>query len=287
MSKLYDETKQIMKKNNIVANKALGQNFLIDENVVESIVSAAEIKNDDLVIEIGPGLGTLTQKLLQKAQKVIAVELDKKMVEILNNRFKNYNNFYIINEDILKIDLNKIIKEEKKQNNIKKVKIVANLPYYITTPIIMYLLENRIDLESITIMIQKEVAERIVATPGSKKCGAITYGVHFYAELQSIMTVPKTSFIPAPKVESQVIKLIIRNKYPVDVKNTKLLFDLIKYSFMLRRKTFINSLENSALKISKDKVKLILNELKIEENIRGEKLSLQDFANITNKMEEI
>ena len=178
MQNLYEETKFIMKKYNVSANKNLGQNFLIDYDVIDAIINTSEISKDDLIIEIGPGLGTLTKFLLEKAGKVIAVELDNKMVHILNDRFANYKNFEIINADILKIDLNEIIKSNKIEKKFRNAKVVANLPYYITTPILMNLLENKLDLESITIMIQKEVADRIVAIPGSKLSGAITYSVY-------------------------------------------------------------------------------------------------------------
>lgn len=286
MQSLYDETKYLMKKYNISANKNLGQNFLIDKDVIETIVRASEINKEDLVIEIGPGLGTLTNMLLQEAGKVIAVELDKRMVEILNDRFALYTNFEIINEDILKLNLNSIIAKEKENNNIKNVKVVANLPYYITTPIIMNLLENELNLESITIMIQKEVADRIVAIPGSKLSGAITYAVHYYSEPESIKIVPNTSFIPAPKVGSEVIKLQIRQNPKVDVKNKSLFFNIIKASFMQRRKTLANALLNSKLFNSKEEVKQLIQNANIDENIRGEKLSLQEFANLANLISE-
>lgn len=282
MQNLYDETKYLMKKYNIFANKNLGQNFLIDSSVVEAIIDASEINKEDLIIEIGPGLGTLTNILLQKAGKVIAVELDKRMVQILNDRFDMYTNFEIINEDILKLNLNDIIIKEKTNNKIKNVKVVANLPYYITTPIIMNLLESQLNLDSIIIMIQKEVADRIVANPGSKLSGAITYAVHYYSKPESIKIVPNSSFIPAPKVDSEVIKLQIRKNLEVDVKNKALFFNIIKASFMQRRKTLANALLNSKLFQSKEEIKQLLEESNLDKNIRGEKLSLQDFANLSN-----
>ena len=282
MQNLYDETKYLMKKYNIFANKNLGQNFLIDSSVVEAIIDTSEINKEDLIIEIGPGLGTLTNILLQKAGKVIAVELDKRMVQILNDRFDMYTNFEIINEDILKLNLNDIIIKEKTNNKIKNVKVVANLPYYITTPIIMNLLESQLNLDSIIIMIQKEVADRIVANPGSKLSGAITYAVHYYSKPESIKIVPNSSFIPAPKVDSEVIKLQIRKNPEVDVKNKALFFNIIKASFMQRRKTLANALLNSKLFQSKEEIKQLLEESNLDKNIRGEKLSLQDFANLSN-----
>ena len=187
MDNIFEETKNIMKAYNIKANKSLGQNFLINSEVVEKIIESSELSTDDLVIEIGPGLGTLTKYLLEKAGKVICIELDTRMVKILKNRFASRDNFEIINEDVLKVDLNKIIKENKSTGKIKNVKIVANLPYYITTPIIMRLLEEQLDIKSITVMIQKEVAERLIEIPGGKNTGAITHTVYYYCESEKIM----------------------------------------------------------------------------------------------------
>ena len=286
MQNLYEETKYLMKKYNVSANKNLGQNFLIDYDVVNNIVDSADISKEDLTIEIGPGLGTLTNILLQRAGKVIAVELDSRMIDILKDRFSFYDNFEIINDDILKIDLNKIIEQNIKQYKFKKVKIVANLPYYITTPIIMKLLEDKLNLDSIIIMIQQEVAERIVAIPGSKLSGAITYGVYYYAQTESIVVVPNTSFIPAPKVNSEVIKLNIRKTPPVVVNDENLFFNIIKASFMQRRKTLINALVNSTIIGTKEMAKDLLNSLNIDENIRGEKLTIQEFAKLSNIISE-
>ena len=282
MQNLYEETKFIMKKYNVSANKNLGQNFLIDYDIVDAIINASQISKDDLIIEIGPGLGTLTKFLLEKAGKVIAVELDTKMVKILNDRFTDYKNFEIINADILKLDLNEIIKINKEEKKFKNAKIVANLPYYITTPIIMNLLENNLDLESITIMIQKEVADRIAAVPGSKLSGAITYSVNYYSIPEIKKHVPNTSFIPMPQVDSEVIKLKIRKEPAVYVENKEMFFKLIKLSFMQRRKTLANALQNLELFSSKEEIKKILLELNLNENIRGEKLKIQDFADLAN-----
>ena len=279
---LFEETKFLMKKYGITANKNLGQNFLIDESVIIDACDSANIKKEDLVIEIGPGLGTLTKFILERAGKVICVELDERMIDILKERFFLYENFEIINEDILKVDLHKLIKEEKNEN-IKNVKIVANLPYYITTPIIMKLLEERLDLQSITVMVQKEVAERLIAVPGEKFTGAITYSVYYYADSENVRVVDKSSFIPEPSVESEVINLKIRENPPVNVNNEELFFKLIKIAFMQRRKTLVNSLSNSGF-IEKNKIIEILKQLNINENIRAEKLSIQDFANIANKI---
>ena len=284
MKNILQETKFILKKYNIKANKNLGQNFLINESVVEKIIETADIKKDELVIEIGPGLGTLTEFLLQKSGKVICVELDEKMIKILKDRFFMYNNLEIINEDILKLDLKELIKKEKSSNLITKVKIVANLPYYITTPIVMKLLEDKLDIESITIMIQKEVADRLIETPGEKNTGAITYAINYYAIAEGIMEVPNSSFIPEPEVTSKVLKLTIRNKPLIEVKNPQLMFDIIKYAFMQRRKTLLNALVNGNIFKSKEEGIKILQTLKLDVNIRGEKLKLQDYANIADEL---
>ncbi len=256
---LEEETKFLIKKYNISANKNLGQNFLIDEQVVENIIEAAKISSEDVVIEIGPGFGTLTNKLLEKAKKVIAVELDSKMVNILKDRFSLYNNFVLLNEDVLKIDFDKLIKDQ----NIEKdtIRIVANLPYYITTPIIMKLLEEKVPAKNITVMIQKEVADRLTAIPGEKETGAITYCVYYYCESEKIMIVPNTSFIPEPQVNSEVITLNIRKNPPVNLKDEKKFFQIIKASFMQRRKTLINGLANSGI-ASKEQIKELLNSLR-------------------------
>ncbi len=284
MENILEETRYIMKKYNIKANKSLGQNFLISQNVVENIVESSNIGKNDLVIEVGPGLGTLTKYLLEKAKKVICVELDKKMIKILDDRFKLYENFELINQDILKVDLKNIIKEEKEKNNIENVKIVANLPYYITTPIIMKLLEEELDLESITVMIQKEVADRLIAVPGEKNTGAIIYTVYYYATSEAIMEVPNDSFIPEPEVTSKVIKLNVRNNPPIEVKNKEVMFRIIKSAFMQRRKTLLNALTNTKVFLNKEEGIKILKELNLSENVRAEMLSLQDFANIANKI---
>lgn len=284
MENILEDTKFIMKKYGIRANKALGQNFLINEAVVENIIECSKISKEDLIIEIGPGLGTLTKYLINSAGKVICIELDKKMIKILEDRFSLFDNFEIINQDVLKVNLKDLIKEEKETKKITNVKIVANLPYYITTPIIMKLLEEELELESITVMIQKEVAERLIATPGDKETGAITYSVYYYAESQKIMEVPNSSFIPEPEVTSEVIKLNIRKNVQVDVKSKKVMFRIIKCAFMQRRKTLLNALTNTKVFISKDEGVKIFNELNLDVNIRAEKLTLEDFAKITNKI---
>lgn len=279
MESAYKETMFILNKYNISASKSLGQNFLINDGVIERIVESANISNEDLIIEIGPGLGTLTKKLLEKAKKVIAIELDKRMISILQERFSLYDNFKLINDDILKVNLNEIIQNEK---DIKEVKIVANLPYYITTPIIMKLLEDKLALKSITVMVQKEVAKRLTAKPGSKQAGAITYAVNYYCEPEEIVIVPNSSFIPEPEVESEVIKLNLRNSPPVKIESEDLFFKLIKTSFMQRRKTLVNGITNSGL-MNKEEIKKILAKINLPENVRGEVLTMEDFAKLTNE----
>ena len=280
MENILEETKSIMKKYGIRANKSLGQNFLISNEVVEKIINASDIKENDMVIEIGPGLGTLTKFLLQKAKKVLCVELDKKMIKILNDRFSDYNNFELINEYILKVNLKKIIEDNKKTEQIANVKIVANLPYYITTPIIMKLLEEKLDIESITVMIQKEVADRLIEIPGGKNTGAITYTVYYYCESEKIIEVPNNSFIPEPDVTSEVIKMNLRKEPAVKIQEPKIMFMIIKSAFMQRRKTLLNALTNTKVFINKNEGLNILKKLNLNENIRAEELSIQDFANI-------
>ena len=284
MENILEETRFIMKKYNIKANKNLGQNFLISKEVVEKIVDCSQITKEDLVIEIGPGLGTLTKYLLEKAGKVICIELDTKMLQILEDRFSLYNNFEIINDDVLKVDLKNIVKSEKENTEIKNVKIVANLPYYITTPIIMKLLEEELELESITVMIQKEVADRLIAIPGQKNTGAITYSVYYYATSEGILEVPNDSFIPEPEVTSKVIKLNIRKNPVVQPKDKEKMFKTIKCAFMQKRKTLLNSLTNNKIFDNKQQGIEILNSLKINENIRPEELTLEQFAKISDNL---
>ena len=284
MKKLLEETKTIMKKYGIKANKDLGQNFLINEEVVENIINSSEISKEDLIIEIGPGLGTLTKELLKKAGKVICIELDKKMIKILKERFISYSNLEIINDDVLKVDLKELINKYKGHDNIKKVKIVANLPYYITTPIIMKLLEDKLDIESITVMIQKEVADRLIEIPGGKNTGAITYTIYYYCESEKIMEVSNNSFIPEPDVTSEVIKMKLRNKPAVEIENPKVMFMIIKSAFMQRRKTLLNALTNTQVFASKQEGLKILKKLNLDENVRAENLSIQDYANIAKEI---
>ena len=268
MENLYNKTKFILKKYNISANKSLGQNFLINDSVVNKIVESAEITKNDLVIEIGPGLGNLTEFLLEKAGKVIAIELDQRMLEILN-------------EDVLKVNLNELISKNK-NSEIKNAKIVANLPYYITTPIIMKLLEEKLDIETITVMVQKEVADRLIAIPGEKLSGAITYSVYYYATSENVTIVENNSFIPEPEVDSEVIKLSIRKNPPVELLDEDQFFKTVKASFMQRRKTLINALVNGGILKSKQDAKKLFDDLNMNYNTRGESLSIEMFAEISN-----
>ena len=272
---LYEETQMLLNQYGLRANKKLGQNFLINEEIIDEIVEKSCITKDDTILEIGPGLGSLTKALLDKSKRVIAVELDGNMINILKNRF-NQKNLEIINDDILKIDLNEITKK------YGKIKVVANLPYYITTPIIMKLLEEEYNIESITVMVQKEVGERLCAVPGSKDFGAVTIGVNYYSNAKIIIDVPKENFLPVPEVDSCVIKLDILEKPPIELKDKKRFFKLVKAAFSQRRKTINNSLASGEFK--KEDVLNTLNKLNIDLKLRAEDLSIQDFANITNEL---
>lgn len=271
------ETRFIMDKYHISANKNLGQNFLIDDETVLGIVNTANVSKDDLVIEIGPGLGTLTKELLERAGQVTCIELDKRMIEILQDRFSMYNNFELINSDVLKVDLKEIIKK----SNLANTKIVANLPYYITTPIIMKLLEERLEIQTITVMIQKEVADRLITKPGTGDTGAITYAINYYSEPKRVLEVPNTAFIPEPKVNSSVIQLQILKEPKVKVEDEAKLFDLIKTAFMQKRKTLVNGLANSNKYGTKEQIEQALTNLNIDLKIRPEKLALEQFAELS------
>ncbi len=272
------ETIAILNKYGLRANKKLGQNFLINESIIYDIVKKANVTKEDVVIEIGPGLGSLTKELINNAKKVIAIELDPNMIDILKSRFGIFDNFEVIYGDVLKIDLEELIK------GYDSVKVVANLPYYITTPIIMKLLEDRLKIKSITVMVQKEVGERICATHKDKEYGAITVSVQYYSEPQIIIDVPKENFLPAPEVDSCVIRLDMREKPPVFLKDEKLFFRLIKGAFTQRRKTINNSLTCSGK--SKEEIMAALNKLGIDSKLRAENLSIQQYADIANTLVE-
>jgi 16S rRNA (adenine1518-N6/adenine1519-N6)-dimethyltransferase len=274
-------TVAVLQKYNFNFQKKYGQNFLIDTHILENIVEAADVNKNDLVLEIGPGIGTMTQYLCENAREVIAVEIDKKLIPILeNDTLSSYSNVTIMNEDILKVDINKIVQEK---NNGNPIKVVANLPYYITTPIIMGLFESHVPIESITIMVQKEVAQRMQVGPGTKDYGALSLAVGYYAKPEIMFIVPATCFMPRPNVDSAVIKLTKHTNPPVTVSDEKLMFDIIRASFNQRRKTLVNGLNNaSGLNVTKDNVVNALNSMGLPETIRGEALTLAQFAELTN-----
>lgn len=276
-------TKSVIDKYGFTFQKRFGQNFLIDTNIIEKIIDGSGITKEDTVLEIGPGIGSMTQLMAEAAGKVIAVEIDKKLIPVLEDTLSDYDNIRIINEDILKLDMHKLIEEE----GIKSLKVVANLPYYITTPIIMGLIERDLPIESITVMIQKEVAERMNAKPSTKAYGSLTLAVNFYASTEIVTMVPPTCFIPKPNVGSAVIKLTKLLVPSVNTKNDKLMFQIIKGAFAQRRKTFINSLTNSTqLPYEKEDVAKALESLGIDVRIRGEALSLEQFALLTDILSE-
>ena len=271
----------ILQKYNFMFQKRFGQNFLIDTRVLDKIISASGITKDDMILEVGPGIGTMTQYLCESARKVVAVEIDKNLIPILeNDTLKEYDNVRVINEDILKLDINKLVEEE---NDGKPIKVVANLPYYITTPIIMGLFESHVPIESITIMVQKEVADRMQVGPGTKDYGALSLAVQYYAKPEIIANVPPNCFMPRPNVGSAVIKLTRHEQVPVEVKDEKLMFKLIRAAFNQRRKTLQNSINNSPeLSLSKDQVVEALDKMGLSQTIRGEALSLEQFATLAN-----
>lgn len=278
------KTIEVLQKYDFTFQKKFGQNFLIDTHVLDKIISAAHITNEDMVLEIGPGIGTMTQYLAEAAGKVIAVEIDKNLIPILSDTLSEYQNVRIINEDVLKLDLRKLADEE---NGGKAIKVVANLPYYITTPIIMGLFENHVSVESITVMVQKEVADRMQTGPGSKDYGALSLAVQYYAEPYIVANVPPNCFMPRPKVGSAVIRLTRHKEPPVEVKDEKLMFDIIRASFNQRRKTLANGLNNSdKITCSKEIITEAIEKLGKGPSVRGEALSLQEFASLSNDIFE-
>lgn len=275
----------ILQKYDFVFQKRFGQNFLIDTHVLEKIIREAGITKDDMVLEIGPGIGTMTQYLCENARKVIAVEIDKNLIPILTqDTLSEYDNVRIINEDILKLDINQLVEEE---NGGKPIKVVANLPYYITTPIIMGLFESHVPIESITIMVQKEVAQRMQAAPGTKDYGALTLAVQYYAVPKIVANVPPNCFMPRPNVASAVIRLIRHDKCPVNVRDEKMMFAIIRAAFNQRRKTLQNSIHNAPeLHFTKEQIVEVLEQMELAQTIRGEVLSLEQFAEFTNRLIE-
>lgn len=276
-------TIEILQKYQFRFQKKFGQNFLIDSHVLEKIIGEAEITEDDCVIEIGPGIGTMTQYLAEKAREVIAIEIDRNLIPILQDTLSSYSNVRIINEDVLKVDIRQLAEE---RNQGRPIKVVANLPYYITTPIVMGLLESHVPLQSITIMVQKEVADRMQEGPGSKDYGALSLAVQYYAKPKIVAQVPPNCFMPRPKVGSAVIRLTCYARPPVKVRDERFMFDLIRASFNQRRKTLVNSLGNAAnLKLKKEEVEAALEGMKLSPTIRGEMLSLEQFADLSNTLD--
>ena len=280
--KLSDPKKtiEVIQKYQFAFQKRFGQNFLIDAHVLEKIVSAAGITKDDCVLEIGPGIGTMTQYLAESAGQVIAVEIDTNLLPILADTLKDYSNVKVINQDILKVDINELVKE---YNNGRPIKVVANLPYYITTPIIMGLFESNVPIDNITVMVQKEVADRMQVGPGSKDYGALSLAVQYYASPYIVANVPPNCFIPRPNVGSAVIRLTRYKEPPVQVNDPKLMFKLIRASFNQRRKTLQNGLNNSpAISFSTEEIAKAIESLGVSPSVRGEALSLEQFAQLAN-----
>ena len=277
-------TIEILKKYNFNFQKRFGHNFLIDTHILEKIVDEAGIDEDDCVLEIGPGIGTMTQYLCERAGRVIAVEIDKALIPILNDTLSSYNNVTIINEDILKVDITKLCNE---YNNGRPIKVVANLPYYITTPIIMGLFESGCPLESITIMVQKEVADRMKCGPGSKDYGALSLAVQFYSSPEIVAYVSPESFIPKPGVGSAVIRLTRYEKPPVEVDDEKYMFALIRAAFNMRRKTMVNSLMSGSLGLTREEILSAIDKLNLSPQVRGEALTLEEFAALSNILSKV
>ena len=273
-------TIEVLQKYHFVFQKRFGQNFLIDEHVLEKIIDSSGITKDDFILEIGPGIGTMTQYLCENAREVAAVEIDKNLIPILADTLSAYDNVEVINEDILKVDINRLAQEK---NGGRPIKVVANLPYYITTPIIMGLFESHVPIDSITIMVQKEVADRMQVGPGTKDYGALSLAVQYYAKPEIVANVPPNCFMPRPNVGSAVIRLTRHSAPPVQVENEKLMFRLIRASFNQRRKTLANGLGNAPdIPLSKTEIQESIEELGVPATIRGETLTLEEFAKLSN-----
>ncbi|MCX7923754.1 MAG: 16S rRNA (adenine(1518)-N(6)/adenine(1519)-N(6))-dimethyltransferase RsmA [Clostridia bacterium] len=281
------DTREIIKKHNIRLTKSLGQNFLTDHNIVKRIVDAADVGKNDLVIEVGPGAGSMTVELAERAGRVVAVEIDKHLIPALSDVLKDYDNVELINADIMKVNLKKIIDERLRNNSdgtaIDTVKVVANLPYYITTPIIMKFLEENLDIDVMVFMVQKEVAERMSASPGGKDYGALSVAVQYYSKPERVFNVPPHCFVPQPDVDSTVIKLSILKSPPVELLDKDMFFKTVKASFGQRRKTLVNALSNSGCFMKgKEEIKQILESMGIDEKQRGETLTISQFAQLAN-----
>lgn len=278
-------TIEVLQKYDFVFQKRFGQNFLIDTHVLEKIIAASEITKEDFVLEIGPGIGTMTQYLAEAAREVAAVEVDRSLIPILEDTLKEWDNVEVINEDILKVDIRELA---LKKNGGKPIKVVANLPYYITTPIIMGLFENQVPIDSITIMVQKEVADRMQVGPGTKDYGALSLAVQYYAKPKIVANVPPNCFMPRPKVGSAVIRLERYEQPPVKVNSEKKMFQIIRASFNQRRKTLVNGLKNAqGLSYSREEIEQALKKCGLSPNVRGEALSLSQFAELSNALDEI
>ena len=273
-------TLQVLDKYNFNFRKNFGQNFLIDDHILTKIVDAAEITKEDMVLEIGPGIGTMTQYLCERAKKVVAVEIDNSLIPILQDTLSEYDNVEIINKDILKVDIKKLAED---YNEGRPIKVVANLPYYITTPIVMGLFESHVPLKSITVMVQKEVAERMQTGPGSKDYGALSLAVAYYSKARVVAVVSPNCFIPRPKVESSVIRMDVHEKSPVEVSDEAFLFSVIRATFNQRRKTLVNALSNAGLPgVTKDRIREALEQMGKPETVRGETFTLEEFATLSN-----
>ena len=271
-------TKDIVDKHGFKFSKSLGQNFLIEDNVIDKIIDGARVKEGDKVIEVGPGIGTLTREMAKRAEKVVAVEIDKNLIPILKETLSDFDNTEVVNEDILKVDINKLVDEKLSGG---PVKLIANLPYYITTPIVMKFLEEDIPVTDIVVMVQKEVADRMNAVPSTKDYGALSVAVQYYCDTEIVAKAPRHMFIPQPKVDSTVIGLHIREEKKYKADNEQLFFKTVKAAFGQRRKTLLNSLSSMGV-LDKAKIKEVLAEAGIDEKRRGETLSIEEFANLSN-----
>ena len=288
MSELSSPSKvfSLFKQFNFHTSKKLGQNFLVDNNIISKIIDAADLTSDDLVVEIGPGLGVLTQSIADKARQVYTIEIDRNLQPIIEHNLEQYNNVKVFFQDALKADFDRLVLTEAGEEN-RSYKVIANLPYYITTPLLMHILESKFNVELVVIMVQREVAERMTAPPGKKDYGALSVAVQYYTEPEIICRVPKTVFIPAPEVDSTVVRLTKRKSPPVELKSEKLFFKLVRAAFNQRRKTVLNALEGGGLGLTKEDWKSILEKIHIDPIRRGETFSLQDFAILANCVYEV
>lgn len=279
----HQATKEVVQKHNFKFSKSLGQNFLIDTNVIDRILEGARVQEGDYVIEVGPGIGTLTKEMGRTAEKVVAIEIDKTLIPILEETLADFPNIEVINQDILKVDVQELVKEKL---NGGPVKLIANLPYYITTPIVMKFLEEDIPVTDIVVMVQKEVADRMNAQPNSKDYGALSVAVQYYCDTEIVAKAPRHMFMPQPNVDSTVIGLHVREERKYNVDNEDIFFKTVKASFGQRRKTLLNSLGGLGF-LSKDQIKIALQEANIDEKRRGETLSIEEFASLSNAVNRI